>query len=143
MVDRRKFLRSAPLVAAALAVPGVASAQDTSESRSTDELIYGLTAILKTQKGKEDIMEQALHDIIAYVSDNEPGTIEYYFTQSIHDPTIFTTYERYISQEAMDAHNNSDATAAFYDTINPTLDGEVILVEGKELGAKQVEKSES
>lgn len=109
-----------------------------SEVGDPDGVMYGLSAILKTQPGKEDVMERALRGIVEHVRDNEPGTIEYYVARDLSDPTVFTTYERYISQEAMDAHNGSPETAQFYETINPILDGKVILVEAKELVAKQV-----
>lgn len=105
-----------------------------------DSVMYGLSAILKSRRGKEQILEKALVDIVEHVKNYEPGTIEYYVGRDLSDPTVFTTYERYISREAMDAHNKSAECAAFYETINPILDGDVILVEAKELVAKQTGK---
>lgn len=111
-------------------------------SSDTESVMYGLSAILKARNGSEQILEKALCDIVEHVKRYEPGTIEYYVGQDLSDPTVFTTYERYISREAMDAHNNSAECAAFYETINPILDGDVILVEAKELVAKQAGKPE-
>jgi len=111
-------------------------------SSATDSVMYGLSAILKARKGKEQILEKALRDIVEHVARYEAGTIEYYVGRDLSDPTVFTTYERYINREAMDAHNSSAECAAFYETINPILDGDVILVEAEELVAKQVAKLE-
>ncbi len=52
------------------------------------------------------------------------------------DPRVFTTYERYIDQAAMDRHNNSEAVARFFGIAKPILDGEVRLVTGTEISTQ-------
>jgi len=113
------------------------------KSNDSDAVMYSLSAILIANAGNEAILQKALHDIVHHVKLNEPGTIEYYVAQDISDPTVFTTYERYISQEAMDAHNNSAECAEFYRIINPILREKVILVKAREQVAKQVGKAGS
>lgn len=98
------------------------------EQNNSDAVMYSLSAILAANAGRESILQKALHDIVAHVKLNKPGTIEYYVAQDTSDPTVFTAYERYINQEAMDAHNNSAECAEFYRIINPILREKVILV---------------
>jgi quinol monooxygenase YgiN len=95
-----------------------------------------ITAIIRVKKGDEAVMRQALLDVAGHVRANEPATIGYHISQDISDPCIFTTYERYIDQAAMDRHNNSDAVAHFFGIAKPILDGEVRLATGTEIFAK-------
>ena len=41
-----------------------------------DSVMYGLSAILKSRRGKEQVLEKALVDIVEHVNNYEPGTIE-------------------------------------------------------------------
>jgi quinol monooxygenase YgiN len=95
-----------------------------------------ITAIIRVKTGHEAVMRQALLDVASNVRANEPSTIGYYVSQDVADPSIFTTYERYIDQAAMDRHNNSEAVARFFDIAKPILDGEASLVTGTEMFAK-------
>jgi quinol monooxygenase YgiN len=95
-----------------------------------------ITAIIRVRKGEEAVMRQALLDVAGHVRANEPATIGYHISQDISDPCVFTTYERYIDQAAMDRHNNSGAVADFFGIAKPLLDGEVSLVTGTEISAK-------
>jgi quinol monooxygenase YgiN len=98
-----------------------------------------ITAIIRVKKGDEAVMRQALLDVVSYVRANEPTTIGYHISQDMSDPRVFTTYERYIDQAAMDRHNNSEAVARFFGIAKPLLDGEVRLVTGTEIFAKSGE----
>lgn len=95
-----------------------------------------ITAMIRTKKGHEAAMRQALLDVVAHVQANEPSTVSYYVSQDVDDPRIFSTYERYLDKAAMDRHNNSDAVARFFDVAKPILDGDVILVLANEIASK-------
>ena len=92
-----------------------------------------ITAIIRVRKGREAVMRQALLDVASHVRANEPTTIGFHISQGTSDPCIFTTYERFTDQAAMDRHNNSEAVARFFDIAKPILDGEVTLVTGTEI----------
>ncbi|MDP6474145.1 MAG: putative quinol monooxygenase [Alphaproteobacteria bacterium] len=66
-----------------------------------------LNAVLTAKPGCADKLEQALAEIGEYVRHNEPGTIGFYIGRDIEDPLNFNTYERFVDQQAMDAHNQS------------------------------------
>jgi quinol monooxygenase YgiN len=95
-----------------------------------------ITAIIRVKKGEEAVMRQALLDVASHVRANEPTTIGYYTSQDTSDPCVFTTYERFTDQAAMDRHNNSETVAHFFGIAKPILDGEVKLVTGTEIFAK-------
>jgi quinol monooxygenase YgiN len=95
-----------------------------------------ITALIRVKKGHEAEMRQALLEVAAHVQANEPKTIGYYISQDSSDPRIFTTYERYADQAAMDLHNNSAVVARFFGIAKPILDGEVILATATEISAK-------
>jgi quinol monooxygenase YgiN len=95
-----------------------------------------ITAIIRTKQGHERAMRDALLEVAEKVRANEPDTIDFFVSQDINDPCVFTTYERFTDQPAMDRHNNSDVVARFFGIAKPILDGEVTLVTSSELSAK-------
>ena len=95
-----------------------------------------ITAIIRVKQGCEAAMLEALRDVVSSVRANEPATIGYYVSQDATDPCVFTTYERYLDQPAMDRHNNSEVVARFFGIAKPMIDGEVTLVTGTERSAK-------
>ncbi len=95
-----------------------------------------ITAIIRARPGTESTMRDALLQVVAHVQANEPGTIGYSVAQDHADPQRFVTHERYVDQAAMDRHNESAAVAAFFAIAKPILDGEVVLVTGREIAAK-------
>lgn len=86
-----------------------------------------ITAIIRAKPGTEETMKQGLLDVAAHARANEPDTIGFFISQDAADPCVFTTYERFADQAAMDRHNGSAAVAAFFEVAKPILDGEVIL----------------
>ena len=60
----------------------------------------------------------------------------FFVSQDAADPCVFTTYERFASQAAMDLHNNSAVVARFFGIAKPLLEGDVMLVTSNELSAK-------
>jgi quinol monooxygenase YgiN len=95
-----------------------------------------ITAIIRAKKGHEAAMGQALLDVAASVRANESTTVGYYISRDATDPCVFTTYERYVDRAAMDRHNSSEAVARFFGIAKPIIDGEVTLVTGTEISAK-------
>ena len=95
-----------------------------------------ITAVIRAKKGHEDTMRRALLEVAENVRGNEPDTIGFFVSQEQDNPTVFTTYERFLDQAAMDAHNNSAVVARFFGVAKPILDGDVVLVTGTEISAK-------
>jgi len=95
-----------------------------------------ITAIIRTKRGQEATMRQALLDVAENVRANEPTTIGFYVSQDLQNPCVFTTYERFVDQAAMDRHNTSVTVARFFDIAKPILDGDGTLVTAKEISMK-------
>lgn len=95
-----------------------------------------ITAVIRAREGTQDVMCRALLDVAAHVQANEPGTLGFHISQDPADPCLFTTYERFTDQAAMDLHNGSDVVARFFAIAKPILDGEVVLVTAREISAK-------
>lgn len=95
-----------------------------------------ITAVIKVKSGSEETMRKALLDVAEYVRANEPGTIGFYISQDEKDPAMFTTYERFVDQAAMDAHNNSASAARFYKLAQPLFDGDIVLIKAIEISKK-------
>lgn len=95
-----------------------------------------ITAVIRAKKGHEDTMHRALLEVAENVRSNEPNTIGFFVSQDQTNPSVFTTYERFLDQAAMDAHNNSQVVARFFGIAEPILDGDVVLVTGTEISAK-------
>lgn len=95
-----------------------------------------ITAVIRAKKGQEETMRRALLTVADNVRLNEPGTIGFFVSQDPASACVFTTYERFADQAAMDAHNNSETVARFFGIAKPILDGDVVLVTASELSAK-------
>jgi len=95
-----------------------------------------ITAIIRTRKGQEQVMRDALLDVASNVQANEPDTIGFFISQDAADACVFTTYERFADQAAMDRHNGSAVVAKFFAIAKPILDGPVTLVTSSEISAK-------
>lgn len=95
-----------------------------------------ITAVIRVLPGQDTAMRDALLEVAANVKRNEPRTIGFFVSQDATDPCLFTTYERFEDQAAMDAHNDSETVARFFAIAKPLLDGEVTLVTAREVSAK-------
>ena len=95
-----------------------------------------ISAVIRVRPGEEAVMRDGLLTVAAHVAANEPETIGFFVSQDAGNPCLFTTYERFADQAAMDRHNGSDVVAAFFALAKPILDGDVILVTANELSAK-------
>ena len=83
-----------------------------------------IVAKMKIQAGKEAQAEQALTDMIGYVSASEPGTQRYTLHRAIGDPTTLLMYEQYADQAAVDTHGTSARIQQLFGTLGPLLDGQ-------------------
>jgi quinol monooxygenase YgiN len=95
-----------------------------------------ITAIIRAKKGDEATMKRGLVEVAENVRANEPDTVGFFVCQDATDPCVFTTYERFTDQAAMDRHNNSQTVARFFGIAKPILDGDVILIRAREVFAK-------
>ena len=95
-----------------------------------------ITAIIRAKKGSEAAMRQALVEVAENVRANEPDTVGFFISQDASDPCVFTTYERFTDQAAMDRHNGSETVARFFGIAKPILDGDVTLITATEVFAK-------
>jgi quinol monooxygenase YgiN len=98
--------------------------------------MLAITAVIRARKGQEDVMRDALLEVAGNVRANEPETVGFFVSQDAVDPCVFTTYERFVDQAAMDRHNGSAVVARFFGIAQPILDGPVTLVTGREISAK-------
>lgn len=95
-----------------------------------------ITAVIRARAGQSDALRDALLAVAANVAENEPDTVGFHISQDLSDPQVFTTYERFTSEAAKDAHNGSDAVAAFFGQAESLIDGPVILHTCTEVSAK-------
>jgi len=98
--------------------------------------VLTITAVIRAKKGHEQTMREALEMVAENVRKSEPGTLGFYISQDQKNPAVFTTYERFVDQAAMDKHNGSAASQRFFEIAKPILDGDVILVTGSEIFRK-------
>lgn len=95
-----------------------------------------ITAVIRVRQGHEETMQQALLEVAENVRLNEPDTIGFFVSRDSSDSAVFTTYERFADQAAMDRHNGSPTVARFFAVARPILDGDVVLVTAQEISSK-------
>ena len=95
--------------------------------------MHTLTAIIRAQKGQEDIVRAELLKVGVFAQDNEPDTIGFHVAQDPDDACVFTTYERFTDKAAMDRHNNGAGSQGFFAAAGDLLDGDVTVVTAKEI----------
>lgn len=95
-----------------------------------------IVAEIRVRKECTDDMADALEEVVRHVTENEPGTIEYFVSQCETEPGRFFTYERYIDRDAMDLHNGSEAVAEWIAKAQPMLIGGVQVYTCFETAAK-------
>jgi quinol monooxygenase YgiN len=98
--------------------------------------VHTITAVIRCKKGSEETMRAALLAVAENVRRNEPETVGFFVSQDEDDPSLFTTYERFVDQAAMDRHNASDASKQFFVVAKPIIEGDVVLVKAREVSAK-------
>jgi quinol monooxygenase YgiN len=95
-----------------------------------------ITAVIRAKAGQEAVVEQGLRAVMAAVRAGEPGTLAYFLSQDLDDPTVFTTFERFRDEAAMTEHNQSQAVAEFVAATKDSLAGPIVLHSCRELDAK-------
>jgi len=91
-----------------------------------------LTAILKAQQGKGDVIAQAFKKH-APMFQKDPGTITYAVHRKADDPDTFLIYERYENKAAFDAHVASTRFKELGSLTNPVLAGKPEIIFYKEV----------
>ena len=99
--------------------------------------MISISAILRVKSGHEATMRDALLEMMESVKRDEPGTVGYFISQSIDEPQVFTTYERFADRNAMDRHTNAAAVAKVIAIATPILADKVILYSSNELATKE------
>jgi quinol monooxygenase YgiN len=92
--------------------------------------------VIRAKVGQEQVVERALRAVVAAVRAGEPGTLAYVLSQDRDDPTLFTTFERFVDEAAMTRHNGSPAVADFVAATKDSLAGPVVLHSCRELDVK-------
>lgn len=105
-----------------------------SDPKETTPMI-SITAIIRARVGQEAALRDALLDVAAHVAAHEPETIGFHVSQSLDDPAVFTTYERFATEAAKDAHNGSDAVARFFAQADTLIEGDAVLHTCREVTA--------
>lgn len=95
-----------------------------------------ITAIIRAKAGHADTVKRALLAVIESVRRDEPDTINYYIARSAEDPNLFTTFERFRDQAAMEWHNKSPTVAKFVEVAGPVLADKIVIHTCNELAAK-------
>lgn len=95
-----------------------------------------ITAVIRAKPGQTDALHDALLAVAANVAQNEPETVGFFISQDLDDPSVFTTYERFTSVAAKEAHNGSDTVAWFFDKADALIEGPAILHTCKEVSRK-------
>jgi quinol monooxygenase YgiN len=101
--------------------------------------MISISAILRVKPGHEETMREALLEMIESVKQAEPGTVGYYISQSIDEPQVFTTYERFVDRAAMERHNNSAAVAKVIRVATSILSDKIVLYSSNELATKEAQ----
>ncbi|NBC20229.1 MAG: antibiotic biosynthesis monooxygenase [Alphaproteobacteria bacterium] len=70
--------------------------------------MIGVVARLSIQDGKQGEFEQVARDLMAKVKANEPGCLTYQLYKQKGSDTDYIFMEQYASQDALDAHGQSD-----------------------------------
>ncbi len=83
--------------------------------------MIAVTALLKAKRGEEAQLERILRELAQKVRGAEPGCLLYRVARSQHDRQLYLVIERYIDEEALAAHTNSehnrDATPALMECL--------------------------
>ncbi len=98
-----------------------------------------ITAVIRAKPGQADNLRDALCAVADSVARNEPDTVGFYISRDLADPQIFTTYERFTTEEAKDAHNGSAAVANFFAMADSLIEGPVILQTCGEISCKPLD----
>jgi quinol monooxygenase YgiN len=81
------------------------------------------TAHYQVRPEAVDRVVKAISEFVAYVTENEPGSVLYAAWQEENDPTTFVHLFTFEDEAAQQAHGRSAAVKAFEDVYGPELVG--------------------
>jgi quinol monooxygenase YgiN len=119
-INRRTLLAIVAALAGLSGVGGRAAAQGEGKSEGPKGAVT-LTAMVKAKPGQEGAVKEALLSLVEPTR-KEPGCLVYNLHQSIGDPTLFMFYERWSSQEALDAHGKTPHMRALGEKLRDRTD---------------------
>lgn len=85
--------------------------------------VIGVVATLKVQAGKEADFEATFKDLRDKVQSNEDGNLQYDLTRSKADAQTYVIMEKYASQEALEAHGQTEYFKAAGPALGTVLAG--------------------
>lgn len=88
-----------------------------------------MTATWKCRPGAEAKVEEALHQFVAAINQNEPDTRMYTALQQAEDATCFMTYFIFENETARNLHRSTDWVKQFTDVIYPESIEPVVFTE--------------
>lgn len=88
--------------------------------------MIAVVAVMNAKVGKEDEMENALHDIMSKV-ESEEGTLAYVLHRMKKKPQKFLMYEKYRDKEALSYHSSTPYFAELFGKIAPIMDGDPLI----------------
>lgn len=94
-----------------------------------------ITAVIRVKRGAEAAMRKALMEVVEHVRIQEPKTIDFFVSVGVTEPNVFTTYERFVDYEAMEAHNASTVVKEVHRVAQPILESAIVLETGMEIAS--------
>jgi quinol monooxygenase YgiN len=85
-----------------------------------DETKVVVVAQFTAKKGKEQLLLEALHELMA-PTHQEPGYIRYELNQDVADPANLTFIEKFKDQDAFEIHKNKPYITTFFQSVAPQL----------------------
>ncbi len=85
--------------------------------------MVAVTATLKVKEGKEAELERVMKALAEQVLANEPGCEMYRLCRSKQSPQEYVVLERYVDDDALGAHANSDHFKAAIPEMMACCDG--------------------
>jgi quinol monooxygenase YgiN len=99
--------------------------------------MIAITAVIRVKAGTEAVMREALMQVVEHVRTQEPNTIDFFISVGITEPNVFTTYERFVDHEAMEAHNASQVVKEVHRVAAPILEAPIVLETGQEIASSR------
>jgi len=106
--------------------------------------MISLTAVIRCKPGATALIRDALKKVAEFATKNEPGTVSYFLAEA--NDGVFITHERYLDQQALDAHNEGKGAKGFFAHAEGSL-GKIEVYTGPEIfpgeGLKSAERLRS
>ena len=86
-----------------------------------------IMATMKAKAGKEDELISVMKELVSAVRANEKDTLDYAFHRSQKDPALFMVYEKYKTQDAVQAHMAAPHFQAAAKKLSDLLEGQLMI----------------